>query len=99
MSRHLVDPELLPALDAFPPSQFDNAGLAARREMLASMLPARDTYAPDGLVIEDLCAPGPAGAPEVPIILYRPDADACLPLYLHIHGGGYVFGNAERTRD
>jgi triacylglycerol lipase len=40
-------------------------------------------------------APGPAGAPEVPVIVLRPaGADGVLPCILHIHGGGYVLGSA-----
>jgi triacylglycerol lipase len=70
--------------------------LDARRAMLGSMLPTRETYTPAEIIIEDHVAPGPPDAPDVPLILYRPSGTiGAQPLYLHIHGGGYVFGNAE----
>ena len=95
-TRHLVDPELLAAIDTFPPPARDEAALDERRQMLATMLPPREGYRPGDMVIEDHVAPGPRGAPDVPLILYRPTGPSGpLPVYLHIHGGGYVFGNAE----
>jgi acetyl esterase len=37
--------------------------------------------------------PGPAG--EIPVRVYRPNADAQLPLLLWFHGGGWVTGNLD----
>jgi acetyl esterase/lipase len=92
-TRSLIDPELRAAIDGFPPPAVDKAGLDARRALFPSLLPSRDSYAPPDVAIEDHVAPG---TPDVPLILYRPAGDrAAQPLYLHIHGGGYVFGNAE----
>jgi acetyl esterase/lipase len=92
-TRHLVDPELLAALEGFPPPARDQAGLDARRAMLGSFLPPRESYQPQEIAIEDHVAPGD---PDVPLIIYRPSGTAGpQPLYLHTHGGGYVFGNAE----
>jgi acetyl esterase/lipase len=95
-SRHLVDPELLAALDQFPPPARDQAGLDARRAMLGPALPSRESYRPPHITIEDHRAPGLLGAPNVDLLLFRPsEIDGPLPAYLHIHGGGYIFGNAE----
>lgn len=48
---------------------------------------------PDVASVEDLSAPGPAGA--VPVRLYRPEAGGALPLIVFFHGGGYLFGGLE----
>jgi triacylglycerol lipase len=40
--------------------------------------------------------PGPAGAPDVSLLIYRPKGAAgVLPCLFHIHGGGYVAGSAK----
>jgi acetyl esterase/lipase len=46
---------------------------------------------------EDRSVPGPAGAPAVPVRLYRPKAHAegLRPGLLEIHGGGFVTGSIE----
>nr|WP_149203152.1 alpha/beta hydrolase [Actinotalea subterranea] len=48
------------------------------------------------LTLRALTVPGPAGAPDVPVVLVRPtDATGPVPLILHLHGGGMVTGNAR----
>ena len=97
-SRQLVDPELLPLLDSFPP-------LSLSRESLPGVRAAMDEQTPPLLWGEadsevDVAAvtvPGPAGAPDVRVLLYRPRADANGAALLHIHGGGYVLGTADRS--
>ena len=94
--RDLVDTELLAALDQWPVKQPTLEGLRARRDALPAMLPSPESYARPGIAMETRLVPGSHGAPDVPVYLYRPAAsDAAQPAYLHIHGGGYVFGNAE----
>ena len=98
MSRHLVDPELAAALDNFLPLDTDPGSIAATRARFAAMAPPRESYARADVDIEQIRVPGPAGAPEVPLILYRPKgATGPLPAFLHIHGGGYVFGTAASS--
>jgi len=43
--------------------------------------------------VEDLRAPGPAGA--LPVRAYRPHAPGPLPLFLFAHGGGWVVGSLD----
>ena len=44
----------------------------------------------DALDIQERFVPGPAGAPEVRVLLYRPkSATGRLPLLLHLHGGAF----------
>ena len=92
-SRHLVDPELLPLLEAFPTVDLSLEMLPAMRSR-----PARFTIDPADLARTDLTVreiPGPAGAPDVKVFHYRPkDASGPLPCILHFHGGGYVGGDA-----
>ena len=93
-SRSLVDPELLPFLDAWPAVLLSDDILALVR---ARVLPLSETPQ-DGVTIERRRVPGPAGDPDVDLHLYRPSGDApsspsaCI---YHIHGGGFVTGKAS----
>lgn len=91
--RGYVDPELRPMFDLFPT-------VAISAELLPAMR-NRPPWAPvdpgdrertDCDVRE---IPGPAGAPNVGVRIYRPRGSASvLPCIFHIHGGGYVAGDA-----
>lgn len=73
--------------------------LPAAREFLAAMFREMTADIPDSenLTKEDRRVPGPEGAPEVPVRVYRPiGATAALPGMLWIHGGGYVVGSVEQ---
>lgn len=93
-SRHLVDPQLLPLLEAIPPSNLSQETLPAlRARPVMFQVDPRDVERTDLTV---LAIPGPAGAPEVEVLLYRPRGVAGpLPCILHIHGGGYIAGSAQ----
>lgn len=97
-TRHLVDPELVAALEAMPSRAItaENLGLvrAQRAEMLAAMPPPTVT---DVNVSERFIA-GPAGAPDVRVLVYEPQtARSGRSGFLHIHGGGYIIGQPEMT--
>ena len=95
-SRHLVDPQLLPMLDAFPT-------VAITTEMLPAMRsrPPWFPVSPADIERTDLTVrkvPGPNGAPEVQVWIYRPrDVQGSMPCIFHIHGGGYVAGDAAQA--
>lgn len=92
-SRHLVDPQLLPALDLFGTIALDAETLKQARAMAWPPVPAVD----DGLVHEQVVIPGPDGAPDISLQILRPElAQGPLPLIYHVHGGGYVMGTAEQ---
>lgn len=94
-TRHLIDPDLLPGLDLFPPFELDGADLQALRLAAAEALPSPATYAQKNVSVETVSIPGPVGAPNMQLILYRPlNAKLPVPVFLSIHGGGYVFGSA-----
>lgn len=92
-SRHLVDPELLPLLDSLPDIELSEAILP-----LVRAAPARFAVDPrdvERTAMRQVKVPGPQGAPDVPVLDYRPkNAAGELPCILHIHGGGYVSGSA-----
>ncbi|SBS70402.1 LipH [uncultured Mycobacterium sp.] len=63
-------------------------GLVAVRAGLESA-PRPDM--PPMVRIDDLTAPGPAG--PIPLRLYRPTTESCLPVMVYLHGGGLVMGS------
>jgi len=91
-SRHLVDSELLGTLDTLPTIDLTVELLPAIR---ATGLPLQfEAPAPDAADVMRRKVPGPEGAPEVEVAIYKPrPCDASLPCILHIHGGGYVTGS------
>jgi acetyl esterase/lipase len=96
-TRHLVDPEVAPALDVFPPFGFTAETLRAIRERLNQ--PAAG--APDpaelfpGVTRSVHRVPGASGDPDVTILLYEPGNRATpAPGLVWIHGGGFVIGAA-----
>lgn len=95
-TRHLVDPELTAALEVLPPINLSAESLEATREMMKAFAPPKETYERSDVVVEKATAPGLNGAPDVPLIVYRPKAaKGPLPAILFVHGGGYVMGTAE----
>jgi acetyl esterase len=94
-TRHLVDPELLPLLDA-PRLPLSPETLPVLREGIAALFA---TMAPPGPPPEVVHAPGEGGAPPVELRLHRPPEATAgpLPLVLHLHGGGMVVGTAAMT--
>lgn len=98
-TRHLVAPELLPVLDAFPNMEFTREGLAATRETIGRMLAT--TPLPEGLAVdvEERRVPcsheiDDEGGHEIGVLVYRPRGTPSLrPAVLHIHGGGFIVGS------
>ena len=90
-SRHLVDSELLGTLDTLPTIDLTVELLPAIR---ATGLPLQfEAPAPDAADVTRRKVPGPEGAPELEVAIYKPrPCDASLPCIFHMHGGGYVTG-------
>ncbi len=95
-SKHLVDSELADLLAFFPPVELSAQTLPMIRAMEATF----DVGAPGPASEVEVAARkigGPAGAPDVGVMIYRPRQSATpLPCIFHIHGGGYVLGSASR---
>lgn len=94
-TRHLVDPELLPFVDVVPASELSIATL----EQARAMLDARSASQPLPPIepVQHL-APGRNLAPDVPVLVFKPDGDKQRAAILHIHGGGMVMGSAYGLR-
>jgi acetyl esterase len=92
---YAYDPELLPLVELLPHS--DISDLAAGRAMIDSLLGGLTADLDlSGVEVTEHEAPGPMGAPPVPVTVYRPVGEAIRegrPAVLDIHGGGFVMGN------
>ena len=97
MSERAYDPELAPAIP-FLPTSSDwgdmDAARAQMEEMIAAISPPEPADSP--IRHEDRNIPGPDGAPEVGVRIYRTTADDEIrPGVLYIHGGGFCFGTIQ----
>lgn len=94
-TRRLVDPQLLPLLDAWPQVSLSVDILPEIRAMDRLPMP-EPTGAAAAVVLDRRVVPGPAGAPDVEVLAYRPArGGGPLPCIFHIHGGGYVIGSVD----
>jgi triacylglycerol lipase len=102
-TRGLVAPELLAGLDAIPAFEVNDAFIAFLRSggagIEAALQPPPLTPEQAAVSCQERRIPGPAGAPDVRVLVYVPPgrAAAARPAYLHIHGGGYVLGMPEQN--
>ncbi|KQS03745.1 arylesterase [Sphingomonas sp. Leaf357] len=88
----LIDPELRPLLDMWPTLTLDAAMLADIRTG-GRTLPIPPIVANQVLRTQHR-VPGPPGAPEIVLTVYTPQGAGPFPCIYHIHGGGYVMGDA-----
>lgn len=92
-ARSLVDPELLARLDSRPVRDLNRRSLRAERARWIPM-PVDEALRP--VRVEERCIPGLPGAPDVPVLLYRPaHQEGAVGAIVHIHGGGFVMGSAR----
>ena len=98
--RDLIDPESREPLDqllAVMPGGFNAIpDIVARREAAAQLLAAIDVPPNPNVTHEDRAVPGPEGAPDISVRIYRPvNASGTLPGVYFIHGGGMILGDVE----
>jgi len=98
MSDYAYDPEIAPIVPLLPTlSQWDD--LPAQRLAMLDMIrqmSAQGPQPPAEVSWEDRRIPGPAGAPEVTVRLYRSSKQTgTRPAVLYLHGGGFCFGSIE----
>lgn len=94
-TRHLVDPELLATLDAFPPMTLSAETLPVIRGAIPQMMTARPL--PDFPVSSSIInIPSGEDARDIRCLLIRPlSSRESMPAILHFHGGGHVLGVPE----
>jgi acetyl esterase/lipase len=94
---YAFDPELAAVLDHLPP--MDLSDIPTARKTMAEM--ASQLAAPDrtGVDVTDRHVPGPDGAPQVQLRIYRSqdsvETGENRPLVYNIHGGGFVIGDLD----
>jgi acetyl esterase/lipase len=89
----LVDPELLAAVKGAPLTTMTEADVAASRKQGPVFGGAFPTV--PGVTFSRRVIPGPAGAPDVHLVIADPAPEQKgKPVLLHTHGGGYVVGEA-----
>jgi acetyl esterase len=96
---YAIDPELLPMLEFLSAPELDalDAARARTNELLGPINAAVDLT---GVTVTDHFAPGPAGAPDVLVRVYRSEGAAPpnrRPALLDIHGGGFTSGSLEMS--
>jgi acetyl esterase/lipase len=90
----LVDPELLAAIKQFP---FPTQALTSETLVDARKLPAMPPLPAPAPQPVERHIPGPAGAPDLRLVIFDPaPGTKGRPVLLHIHGGGYVMGMAAQ---
>ncbi|MDH7975888.1 alpha/beta hydrolase fold domain-containing protein [Sphingomonas sp. AR_OL41] len=94
-TMHLVDPALRPMLEMWPTIALSAETLPEMRKRERSLLlPPAD---PRWTTLELCQVPGPDGAPDIDLHIYKPEGTTGpLPCIYHIHGDGYVGGSAAQ---
>ncbi|WP_131105593.1 alpha/beta hydrolase [Ornithinimicrobium sufpigmenti] len=97
-TRHLVDPEVAPMLEVFPPLNLSAETLPLVRQGMAVPVEGAPDPAevyPDVTTTEKH-VPGAEGDPDVRILYYEPtNRTTPAPALVWVHGGGYVLGSAD----
>ena len=98
-SLRLVDPELLPWLEAMPDETWGDEMLPGRRALIVALAAANKPPLRPDVEIEERWLRRPNGDGELRLLIVRPRAHcAPSPAILHFHGGGYVAGLPEMAR-
>ena len=98
--RDHIDPDVRGPLDQLlqlMPGGFNAvADIVERRAAALQLLAALEVPPNPTVVSADRAIPGPQGAPDIMVRVYRPvDATGTLPGIYFIHGGGMILGNMD----
>ena len=98
--RDLIDPDARQPLDLLQqaiPGGFNTIpDIVERRATVSGLLAAMEVPPNPNVTSEDRSGPGPDGAPEIKVRIYRPvDATGTLPGIYYIHGGGMILGDLD----
>ena len=91
-TKHLVDPELLPTLEAMPPVVPTLDSLDALRAQIAGMQAPAPSVSE--ITVKEHHVPGPNGT-SVRVLVYTPEATPRTGGLLWLHAGGMVMGTPE----
>lgn len=92
---HLVDRQLVPLVGLLPNTELSLSTLVQARvdsDARFSLFP------PPPIEPVSHLAAGRHGAPDVPVLVFKPADEKLRPAMLHIHGGGMVLGSAYGLR-
>jgi len=95
-----VHPEFREVYKQKPPGlkAFEEDKIKETRQVVDYIMTTFAQYPRDNLNVSNKTIPGPEGAPEISVRIYKPKdthANTKLPGLLWIHGGGYLFGNPD----
>lgn len=90
---YAFDPELAAVVPMLP--AIDLSDLPRARASLGEMMTMLGTPDTTGVQVEDIQVPGPDGAPDVPLRIYRPDTVAAPAAVYDVRGGGFVVGDLD----
>ena len=98
--RDLIDPDARQPLDLLQqaiPGGFNTIpDIVERRATVSGLLAAMEVPPNPNVTSEDRVVPGPDGAPDIKVRIYRPvDATGTLPGIYYIHGGGMILGDLD----
>jgi acetyl esterase/lipase len=99
-TKHLIDPELIPLLDMLPPLNPTRESLPQIRAMFNAMTAQMLAALPESpdISVSERHIPSPQGAPDVRVLVSLPkNASIPTPALLWMHGGGYLWDNADRA--
>lgn len=99
-TQNLLDPEILPVLEAFPQFPLERERLPAIRQASARLIQLSDADA-KGVIRKEVSVSGlKPGQPSVRCLVYEPrERSPQSGAYLHLHGGGYILGTPEGSDD
>jgi acetyl esterase/lipase len=96
-----LDDEHRAVFEAIPSREIDPSDITGTveriRRIAAARLAAAPPSIPESVQVEDRQVPGPDGAPEVRVRLYRPQQRTSDGAFYWIHGGGMISGSVEAS--
>jgi acetyl esterase/lipase len=95
---YAFDPELAPWLSMLPQMSLTDVQ-QVRSQMIRMMSEVPPYNPPVPVDVRDTTVPGPDGAPDVPVRIFRPSGEDTVPGLLFIHGGGFVVGTVDTEHD
>ncbi|WP_077145731.1 alpha/beta hydrolase [Sphingopyxis sp. KK2] len=95
-TRPLVDKQIAPLLDMFPPVDLAGTPIDELREQSGR---AYAFMPPPAILPEEIVIPSAHGGPDIAVYLYSPaETKPGGGAILHIHGGGMVMGSAKQIQ-